>query len=208
MRAIPIDRFLDPDDAGGGRSLDWRTLVSEARAARRAADGGFWRIGDLAQLVERRYASGALKRFAEEIGDTVGTVRRLRWVAGTFDPAGRARFPELSFSHFQAVASLEDRLVWLERAQRGGWSVDRLVTQTRTGRARIFPAERYRRPVDAAARSVARLARMKDRELARAARAGLGDAVDELAAEVGRLRARLQRVGRVRLVAGRRATAR
>jgi hypothetical protein len=201
MRTIPIDHFLDSDEGahGAGKSMvDWRRLVADGRAARAAADGGSWRIGDLALLVERRYATGALKRFAQEIGESHGSVRRFRWVAGAYDAAARARFADLSFSHFQTVASLDDRMLWLERASRGSWSVDRLTDQSRFGAGKTGD-DRLVRPVATAARSLERLIEnADDREFARAARAGLAEAVDELAGQIERLRARLRRADRRR----------
>lgn len=201
MRAIPIDHFLDSDEggAGAGRTMtDWRRLIAEGRAARAAADGGAWRIGDLALLVEKRYATGALKRFATEIGESHGSVRRFRWVAGAYDQAARSRFGDLSFSHFQTVASLPDRLLWLERASRGAWSVDRLVDQSRLGTSKETD-DRLLRPVESAARSLERLVEnADDRAIARAARAGLGDAVEELAEQIERLRARIRKAERRR----------
>jgi len=181
MRAIPIDRFLESDDSfpSAGQVYDWKRLVSEGKAARKAADGGSWRIGDLASMVERRYRSGALKRFAEEIGESVGSVRRFRWVAECYDATARRRFPDLSFSHFQAVARLDDRLTWLERARHGLWSVDRLVHESRAPHT-PGPDVRLRRPIESASKQIARLLEADERELAKAARAGLTDAVDEL----------------------------
>ncbi|MGH2728896.1 MAG: hypothetical protein ACRDKS_18135, partial [Actinomycetota bacterium] len=140
MRAIPIDSFFEDlegrrvvgaDEAVNAASFDWGRIVAEGLAARSAADGGCWRIGHLALLIERRYASGALQRFAEAIGESYGTVRRYRWVAKAYDADVRLRLPNLSFSHFQAVAGLPDRLTWLQRATRGRWSVDRLTRESR-----------------------------------------------------------------------------
>lgn len=207
MRTIPIDRFLDGEDGartGSAVPNDWHALVAQGRAARAASDGGFWRIGQLALLVERRYRSGALKRFAEEIGDSLGSVRRFRWVAGAYDDTARARFADLSFSHFQAVAGLADRLIWLERAQRGAWSVDRLFTHARAdGATPLTPDVKLRKPIESAARSLSRLIESADdRELARAARAGLTDMVDELAEQVDALRARI-RTAQARRTSGR-----
>src|SRR5260221_12442643 len=117
MRVMPIDDFLELTEGSGSdaRSYDWARLIKEGQAARKATDGGAWRIGDLAALVEHRYASGALKRFAEEIGESLGSVRRFRWGPGAYDQSARERF-SLSFSHFQAAASFDDRTTWLERA--------------------------------------------------------------------------------------------
>ena len=194
MRVMPIDDFLEHyEETPGGTRYDWARLVRDGRAARAAADGGAWRIGDLASTVERRYRSGALKRFAREIGESLGTVRRYRWVAAAYDEDARSRFAPLSFSHFQAVVRLGDRLVWLERAQRGTWSVDRLVVESRGGTATsASDVARIARPVESALRSVLRLRAIDDRALARAARHGLSDTIDELAAEVERVRARLR----------------
>jgi hypothetical protein len=191
MRAIPIDNFLEHEPSL--KNYDWTKLISEARAARAAADGGMWRIGQLAAMVERKYASGALKRFANEIGESLGSVRRFRWVAAAYSPETRARFPELSFSHFQAVAGLNDRLVWLERARRGTWSVDRLVHESRVRDPKSAQTQ-YRRPIEAASRQITRLIeRVDDRGLAKAARGGLLDALDELEAQLHTLRARVER---------------
>lgn len=210
MRAIPIDDYLEGlDGRPAPRSVDWARLVAEGRAARAAADGGAWRIGRLALLVERRYASGALLRFAQEIGESHATVRRFRWVAATFGEAERARFPELSFSHFQAVAAVPDGLAWLERARHGAWSVDRLVTESRLAAA--APASRtarLRRPVEAATRSLGRLTeRLGTQPLRKAERAELAQAVDQLAEQVEALRARL-RVASYRAARERRLRAR
>ncbi|MFA5890494.1 MAG: hypothetical protein WDA27_06035 [Actinomycetota bacterium] len=202
MRPVPIDEVFQQVSGEGTavRSPDWHRIVSEGRVARAAADGGHWRIGELAMLVERRYRAGTLKRFAEEIGESLGTVRRLRWVAAAYDGEARALFPQLSLSHFQVVAALPDRLIWLERAQRGSWSVDRLTVEARTANAQPLAVDlRMRRPVESALRSIARLTNSADdRALSRAARAGLSESVDELAREVERLRARIEKAERRR----------
>jgi hypothetical protein len=198
MRVMQIDDFLELTEGSGSgaRAYDWARLVKEGKAARKAADGGAWRIGDLAGLVEHRYASGALKRFAEEIGESLGTVRRFRWVAAAYDEATRLRF-SLSFSHFQAVASFDDRQTWLERAQRGAWSVDRLTTTARGANADPEPPHlAYKSSVEAVAKKISSLNEADDRLLAKAVRAGLGDAVEELTAQVERLRARLRKAQR------------
>jgi hypothetical protein len=210
VRAIPIDAFLEEVEerrAGTAALLppaayDWARLVAEGRAARAAVDGGRWRIGQLALLVERRYASGALQRFAEEIGERYATVRRYRWVAKAYDAAARTRFASLSFSHFQAVAGLPDRLAWLERAERGGWSVDRLIRESRA-RAPAPSAggadavERLREVLGRVARLIEPASLADDETLAEAGRAWLVDALDELAEQVARLRERVQRAVRL-----------
>ena len=203
MRAIPIDDFFEDLEERGGAgttsALDWRRIVAEGRAARGGMDGGKWRIGLLALLVERRYASGALQRFADDIGESYGTVRRYRWVAKSYDPHTRTRFADLSFSHFQAVAGLPDRLTWLERAERGSWSVDRLTRESRAA-AKTKPAKRSEDPLPGLRRSLEGVRRwmeptalLDDIALSDAGRAWLADELDALAESIGRLRERVNR---------------
>lgn len=229
MRAIPIDRFLESVEAGRTQgssgslplplAADWARIVTEGRAARAQADGGFWRIGQLANLVERRYRSGALERFAREIGESHGTVRRLRWVVGRYEPGIRFRFPKLSFSHFQAVAGQPERTEWLARADRAAWSVDRLVHEVRAAGAARPPRrpkpEQFRPKIEAAQRSLSELAALDDRTIRTAADEWLGDALSALARELAALEERVKRLRRragrgrvVRLPSARRIGAR
>ena len=212
MRAIPIDNFFEgiegkralaPEEAVNDTSFDWSRIVAEGRAARTAADGGNWRIGHLALLVERRYASGALQKFAEAIGESYGTVRRYRWVAKSYDVDIRLRHPNLSFSHFQSVAGLPDRLSWLQRASRGSWSVDRLTRESRNGAAAAKPARARTRDLGALRtsiqglrRSIASAASADDMSLAGEGKEWLIGALDDLAAEVEKLRDRVRRATR------------
>lgn len=212
MRAIPIDSFFEDLDeqrrtgsAVSAGSLDWARLVAEGRAARTTADGGRWRIGGLALLVERRYAAGALQRFAEEIGESYGSVRRYRWVAKAYDPNARARFSTLSFSHFQAVAGLPDKLVWLERAERGTWSVDRLTREsrkapskpkTKTSIASDVALGRLRSSIDRIRELMAPASLADDIAISDAGKEWLADALEGLAEEIGRLRERVNRATR------------
>ena len=212
MRAIPIDSFFEdlegkravsPEEAVNDTSFDWGRIVAEGLAARAAADGGCWRIGHLALLVERRYASGALQRFAAAIGESYGTVRRYRWVAKAYDPDVRLRLPTLSFSHFQTVAGLPDRLTWLQRAARGSWSVDRLTRESRgtttspSRRKESTPQlERIHGSIDELRRSLAAATRLGDAALAAAGKQGLTEVLDGLSRDIDELRERLRRATR------------
>lgn len=209
MRAIPIDAFFEDLDeqrrTGAGVSpaaFDWAKLVAEGRSARSAADGGRWRIGALALLVERRYASGALQRFADEIGESYGSVRRYRWVAKSYDANARSRFGTLSFSHFQVVAGQPDKLVWLERAERGSWSVDRLVRETRTAPAsKSAPSpgvtlDRLRASIESVRKIIGPATLADDVAISDAGKEWLGEAIDDLLEELGRLRERVNRATR------------
>ena len=179
-------------------SGDWGRIVAEGRAARQAVDKGRWRIGSLALLVEKRYGARSLQAFADEIGESYSTVRRYRWVVKRYDPTVRFRFAGLSFSHFQAVAGLPDGVAWLERAERGCWSVDRLIKQTRSlgasggnGSAPRPDLARLRTSIEGAARSIAQLSSLDDAAIARAEDEWLTAALSDLAAELERLRKRL-----------------
>lgn len=207
MRAIPIDSFfedLDEQRRNGSPvtpgAFEWARLVADGRAARTAADGGRWRIGALAQLVERRYASGALQRFASEIGESHATVRRYRWVTKAYDENARARFSTLSFSHFQAVAGLPDKLIWLARAERGTWSVDRLTRESHAGQAKSSndPAalDRLRTSIEGVRKLLAPAELADDVALADAGKQWLAEALDDLSEEIGRLRERVTRATR------------
>lgn len=214
MRAIPIDSFFEGLDgrradaraeAVSETSFDWGRIVAEGLAARAAADGGCWRIGHLALLVERRYASGALQRFSAAIGESYGTVRRYRWVAKAYDPDIRLRLPTLSFSHFQTVAGHPDRLTWLQRAARGSWSVDRLTRESRgAAEPKRTPAraasrlDRIRTSIGELRRSLAPAAGLTDASLASAGKEWLIAELDDLALEIDRLRARVRRAAETR----------
>jgi hypothetical protein len=208
VRAIPIDSFfenLDEQRRSGSPvtagAFEWARLVTEGRAARTAADGGRWRIGAIALLVERRYASGALQRFAAEIGESYASVRRYRWVTKAYDEKARARFSTLSFSHFQAVAGMPDKLVWLERAERGTWSVDRLTRESHAKPATLSaPGEasfdRLRSSIDGIRKLIVPAALADDVTLADAGKRWLAEALDDLSEEIGRLRERVHRASR------------
>ena len=211
MRAIPIDSFFEDlegkravaaDEAVNEASFDWGRIVAEGRAARAAADGGRWRVGHLTLLIERRYASGAVQRFAEAIGESYGTVRRYRWVAKAYDQNIRLRLPSLSFSHFQAVAGLPDRLTWLQRAARGSWSVDRLTRESRgtkpAAQQRRNPQAlvRMRSTIAELRRSLPSAAALEDAAIAGAGKEWLTEALEGLAREIERLRERVVRATR------------
>jgi len=204
MRAIGIDSFLEaleesrtPSTLLGvpsATAYDWGRIVAEGRAARAAADGGTWRIGQLALLVERKYRSRALQRFAKDINECYATVRRYRWVVARYDAGIRFRFPGLSFSHFQAVAALPDRVSWLTKAEKGLWSVDRLSRETRAASPASVPGvdalARLRPQVVGVARSLERLKAMDDTSLL-AADAWLEESVSAIARDAAEIASRL-----------------
>jgi hypothetical protein len=181
------------------RGPNWGRLVAEGRQARGAADAGRWRIGHLAGLVAKQYGSRSLQQFAEDIGETYSTVRRYRWVYRAYDPSIRFRFQQLSFSHFQVVAGLPDRVKWLGRAESGCWSVDQLAMESR-GVAAIPARSTPRRgkSIRDAEAELRRLAEFDDTDIAKASR-WLEPLLDELTESIDAIRSRLRKVKSVRV---------
>jgi hypothetical protein len=203
VKAIRIDDYLEAAEerrAPSSRRLgtpaagDWGRLVAEGRDARAEADGGRWKIGHLAGLVERRYATGAVQRFAEEIGESYSTVRRYRWVSSRYEQGVRFKFPSLSFSHYQAVAGLPDRLAWLHRAEHAGWSVDELTRRSRPQEPTTAPGseDQIRASIEGVRRYLTQLANIDDRALPRESRRWLAQTLADLAGEIARLQERLR----------------
>ncbi|MHB8511823.1 MAG: hypothetical protein ACYDCC_06535 [Actinomycetota bacterium] len=202
MRAVPIDDYLEAFEEGRTPEAPplerhtgdhWGRIVEEARRARIAADGGRWKIGQLASQVEKRYGSSSIQRFAEEIGESYSTVRRYRWVAESYDSNVRFKYPSLSFSHFQAVARLHDRDAWLMRAERGGWSVDRLAKAAHDGPQARTPDEcaQLDACIDSMRRQLNTLSSIEAASLTPAARARAAQALVELALQIKTLQRRL-----------------
>ena len=180
------------------RGPNWGRLVAEGRQARGAADAGRWRIGHLASLVAKQYGSGSLQQFADDIGETYSTVRRYRWVYKAYDPSVRFRFQQLSFSHFQIVAGLPDRVKWLGRAESGCWSVDLLGTEARGGVATPSkPRERRGARIRDAHEELRRYADLDDAEFAKASK-WLEPLLDDLTESIDAVRGRLRKARRIR----------
>ena len=209
MATISID-VRDPKHRRNGASkktpasLNWGRLVAEGRAARSGADAGRWRIGHLASLVAKQYGARSLQNFADDIGESYSTVRRYRWVATRYEPTVRFRFQQLSFSHFQAVAGLPDREKWLTRAENGCWSVDELVRQSRPAAERgsssssTVAAPDARSVLTDARKQLRRIRSLGDAQLAKESK-WLEPALDDLTAELDRLRNRMRSVRGVRV---------
>jgi hypothetical protein len=150
--------------------------------------------------VAKQYGARSLQAFSDDIGETYATVRRYRWVCTRYEPTVRFRFQQLSYSHFQAVAGLPDRVRWLERAESGCWSVDELARQSRptspARAARRTPPSDPRTPIREARTHLKRLARLGNEEIARAT--WLEPMLDDLSREIDRVRARIASASKVR----------
>ena len=94
------------------------------------SDASAWWIGDWLRFGRDKYPD-RYKRALEETSLEYQTLRNYAWVAGRFD-ASRRR-DGLSFQHHLEVAALpEDQQdLWLERAERSGWSRNDLRAQLR-----------------------------------------------------------------------------
>lgn len=83
-----------------------------------------WARADLAHQAGQTY--GKLKQLAMETEESYAYLRQLSYVAAQYDKFMRKQFKDLSFSHFRAVAHLDERYLWLQRAQTEHWNVDQL----------------------------------------------------------------------------------
>jgi len=107
------------------------------RAGRRLAEvinSSAWCVGDWVEHGERKF-TGRYRRVVEQVGLEYQTVRNYAWVARCF-PIERRRFT-LSFQHHAEVASLpsEEQDVWLDRAEKLGWSRNALRRALRAARS-------------------------------------------------------------------------
>jgi len=80
----------------------------------------------------------------------VTTLRRHARVAREYPDAVRGRMITLTFSHFEAVTSIDGGLNLLKKASRERWSVDRLRTEARTVAEKKGGRTAARHPLDAA----------------------------------------------------------
>lgn len=108
----------------------WKKLVNEGIEARQRQDGAQWDLGDLALKVEKRYGKDTLGKYADEIGVDENTLEWYRYVSSKYQKLDRSNF-SLSWTHFKVVASREDRLDWLKKAEKEGWSVRRLEEEVK-----------------------------------------------------------------------------
>ncbi|MFD0689948.1 LmbU family transcriptional regulator [Actinomadura fibrosa] len=88
-------------------------------------DSTCWWQGDWLLYGQDRYPD-RYQRAVEDSGLDYQTLRNYAWAARRFPPSRRR--PKLSLQHHAEVASLpeEDQDLWLDRAEREGWSRNRL----------------------------------------------------------------------------------
>ena len=98
------------------------------------SDASAWWLGDWLVYGQNRYPERYQKAL-DETGLNYQTLRNYAWVARKFEPS--ARHEGLSIQHHAEVAALppDERERWLDRAERFGWSRNRLRQHLRASRA-------------------------------------------------------------------------
>jgi len=120
----------------------------------RIIDSTAWCLGDWLVCGQDKYAN-RYRHAIEEAGLDYQTLRNYAWVARHF-PLSRRR-ESLSFQHHAEVAALppDEQNYWLDRAEKAGWSRNRLRQYVRAGdaaetvaRQRTSALPRMRVPVE------------------------------------------------------------
>lgn len=115
----------------------WDEAVQLGITLRQDRDSNSWDLGWLCWY-ENKDDNHSLAAFAAAIGECVGTLMRLRWLAAGFPPETVDAFPTLSASHFEVVRSLVGKrdgegdmeaMYFLEKAADNNWTVAELRRQ-------------------------------------------------------------------------------
>lgn len=117
-------------------SLTYETWERTGTQLARIADSSAWCLGDWMVYGTTHYANRYLHAI-EKAGLEYQTLRNYAWVARRFQPERRRA--TLSFQHHTEVASLpeSDQEMWLDRAEREGWSRNKLRRSIQEARAGI-----------------------------------------------------------------------
>jgi hypothetical protein len=119
--SLPDDLALD----------DWQRIGRQIFAI---SDASAWWLGDWLVYGQNRYPE-RYQRALEETGLDYQTLRNYAWVARKFEPS--TRYEGLSIQHHVEVAALpaKDRDAWLDRAERFGWSRNKLRQHLKASRS-------------------------------------------------------------------------
>jgi hypothetical protein len=128
---------LDPNFLNNAQ--DWEDFVSLWMVSKEIDVRNQWFKGDIANRVAVVHGEGSLRKFAQEVGESLRTVEHYRRVSRAF--TGNDRLLNLSWTHY-LIASFSDsykkgegkfdgtdRLKWIEKANDEGWSTTRLVAE-------------------------------------------------------------------------------
>jgi hypothetical protein len=115
---------------------DWKRIGRQIFAI---SDASGWWLGDWLVYGQNRYPE-RYQRALKETGLDYQTLRNYAWVARRFQSSDR--YESLSIQHHVEVAALPpaDRRAWLDRAERFGWSRNRLREHVRASRSGARPA--------------------------------------------------------------------
>lgn len=85
----------------------WEALASEGVSILQDHDRNRWRLGEIAQLVERGYGKSSLRSFANDINIRPPTLYEYHRVTAFYSPDDRERFPLLTWSHYRAAMKMD-----------------------------------------------------------------------------------------------------
>ncbi len=137
----PIELIESIAQSGGDI---WESAVAAGIEAQEMLDEGRWTIGDLANLVGKKYGANMIGDFAKEIKYEVARVREYRRIARYWKNAIRMEILEstagsLNWSHFAVALRLEntdDAKAFLLECADNDWTADRarIVLNERLGK--------------------------------------------------------------------------
>lgn len=112
-------------------AVTWGEMLALGVEARKAGDQSRWDLGDLGQIVARKWQQNSIKKFAKEIGmDNHKRMYEYVAVSSFWPKSSRADFPALSWSHYRETSRhglpIEAARAWLEQANDKNWPVDAL----------------------------------------------------------------------------------
>lgn len=111
--------------------MNLEDLTNELIEARKLGDRANWKMGDLAGQIKVSYGEEQLQRCAEMAGVEYGTLLEYRRVATKYQSPDRVE--KLGWSFHQLVATRDDRMQLLKRAERERWTLARLREEINVG---------------------------------------------------------------------------
>jgi len=134
---------FDPTSVKKAKS--WEDFISLWTISKELEIKNQWFRGDIACRLEVTYGKSGLKKFAREVGESIGSIEHYRRVARAF-PVGKRNW-NLTWTHY-LLASLTDsfkkrdnkffggdRFQWIEKAHDRGWSTTRLQEEIKKKKA-------------------------------------------------------------------------
>ncbi len=111
-------------------SMTYEDYVIRGLEARQAGDATSWELGDLASGVETAWGEEKLQTYADDIGVAYNSLRAYRQVAEAYEKD--IRMSNLGWHLHQVVASRSNRVQWLQKADKGGWTWRALAERVAT----------------------------------------------------------------------------